>query len=105
MKLQDRIHQKLSEALAPQYLEVLNESHQHNVPSGSETHFKVTVVSLRFQEMKMLARHREIYHLLAQEMEAGVHALALHTMTPLEWENETGSRNSPPCLGGSKKKS
>ena len=40
------IEKKLRDNLSPSFLEVINESNMHNVPSGSESHFKVIVVSL-----------------------------------------------------------
>ena len=48
MNTQSAIETKLS-ALGPQFLRVENESHRHNVPPGSESHFKVTVVSRRLR--------------------------------------------------------
>ena len=48
MVVEQRIREKLIGALAPVHLEVVNESGQHNVPAGSETHFKVVVVSSAF---------------------------------------------------------
>lgn len=44
MTLKDTIELKLAEAFRPLHLEVVNESGNHNVPAGSETHFKVVVV-------------------------------------------------------------
>ena len=46
--VQARIEQKLQSAFVPAMLQVVNESHMHSVPPGSETHFKVVVVSDRF---------------------------------------------------------
>jgi hypothetical protein len=43
-----RIREKLADAFAPQYLDVINESYMHNVPKGAETHFKVTSLALRW---------------------------------------------------------
>lgn len=102
MSLKAIIENKLRSGLDPRHLEVVNESDQHNVPPGSESHFKVTVVSDRFEGKNLVARHREIYRLLADELKTGVHALALHTLTPPEWDKTKGSTDSPPCLGGSK---
>ena len=45
MSVQSLIENKLVAALAPRFIEVVNESGNHNVPPGSESHFKVTVVS------------------------------------------------------------
>ena len=97
------IESTLREALAPFHLEVLDESHMHSVPEGAESHFKVTVVSDRFQGQKLVSRHRLINQLLVSEFSAGLHALALHTWTPGEWYEKGGKTpESPPCLGGSK---
>ena len=101
MKIQQSIEHKLK-ALEPLHMEVVNESHMHNVPEGSESHFKVTVVSDQFDGKMLVARHRQVNALLAEELAGAVHALALHTRTPDEWFDSGGaSRQSPQCMGGS----
>jgi BolA protein len=88
------------------HLEVINESDRHNVPPGSESHFKVVLVSGTFENQGLLARHRLINQLLADELAGGVHALAIHAYTEQEWMTRTGGAPlSPPCLGGGKVKS
>lgn len=47
--IETSIRTKISKALSPAHLEVINESTMHNVPPGSETHFKVVVVSEEFE--------------------------------------------------------
>jgi BolA protein len=102
MEIHRRIEHKLTEALEPVHLEVLNESHMHNVPAGSESHFKVTVVSEKFEGQGLVNRHRLVNQALAEELRSSVHALALHTPTPGEWFESGGeSPDSPKCLGGS----
>lgn len=101
MSIQDDITSKLEETLKPQHLEVVNESHMHNVPPGSESHFKVVAVSDEFNGKMLVARHRLINRVLADELEA-IHALALHTMTPEEWQEKGAAPQSPPCMGGGK---
>ena len=103
MSMLETIYAKLQQELAPLHLEVINESSMHNVPPGSESHFKVVVVSERFQGEKLLARHRLVNRTLAAELQGGVHALALHTLTPEEWFAKGGAvPASPECMGGSK---
>ena len=105
MTIQANIEEKITQTLQPQHLEVVNESHMHNVPPDSESHFKVTVVSNEFDGKMLVARHRLLNQLLKEELEGPVHALSLHTLTPTEWEEKHGEiRKSPPCLGGSKAK-
>lgn len=103
MQVQQQLEEHLEAALAPSYLEVVNESHQHNVPINSETHFRVVVVSARFEDQRKVARHQLVYGALARELAGPVHALALHTYTPSEWQQrQEAVRPSPDCLGGSK---
>ncbi len=94
------ITEKLTRAFAPSHLEVINESHQHNVPPGSESHFKVVLASAVFAGKRPVQRHQAVYAVLAEELRGGVHALALHTHTPEEWQATGTAPQSPPCLGG-----
>ena len=98
-----QIIQKLEENLQPLHLEVVNESQMHNVPSGSESHFKVVAAAQIFEGKSAVARHQQVYAILAQELAGSVHALALHLYSPHEWETQQSAlRQSPACLGGSK---
>ncbi|MEQ9464724.1 MAG: BolA/IbaG family iron-sulfur metabolism protein [Haliea sp.] len=102
MSVQQQIREQLLAALAPDHLEVANESHMHSVPPNSETHFRVVVVSEVFSGQRQVARHQKIYGLLAAQLEGPVHALALHTYSPVEWQARAGAAPaSPDCLGGS----
>jgi BolA protein len=103
MTQQQRITEKLERLFNPVHLEVLNESHMHNVPPGSESHFKVTIVSEAFSGERLVARHRLVNKALAEELAGGIHALALHTLDPEQWFERAGTvPESPPCLGGGK---
>ena len=59
MNIKNLIEIKL-QSLRPQFLEVINESHMHNVSEESESHFKVTIVSDEFNGKIILARHRRM---------------------------------------------
>ena len=103
MIVQQRINDKLQAELSPEYLEVVNESHNHNVPSGSESHFKVTIVADAFSGKRLIQRHRLINQILADELANDIHALALHTYNKEEWQTKFGQvPESPKCMGGSK---
>ncbi|XP_004632466.1 bolA-like protein 1 [Octodon degus] len=97
------IRAKLEQALSPEVLELRNESGGHAVPRGSETHFRVAVVSSRFEGMSLLQRHRLIHETLSEELAGPVHALAIQARTPAQWRENPQLDTSPPCLGGSKK--
>lgn len=102
MTVTARIEDKLRAALSPEHLEVVNESHMHSVPKGSETHFKVVVVSPRFEGLAAVRRHQLVYGTLAEELAGGVHALAITSRTPAEWAARPEANASPLCMGGSK---
>jgi len=103
MVVQQEIQQRLQQQFSPVHLEVANESHMHSVPENSETHFRVVIVSDAFNDQRKVARHQQVYALLADQLEGPVHALALHTYTPDEWQQRQGEApQSPDCLGGSK---
>jgi BolA protein len=52
--VEQTIQKKLKDALNPVHLDIYNESYMHNVPPGSETHFKVVVVSDKFYNMSLI---------------------------------------------------
>jgi BolA protein len=88
MTMKDRIEARLREGLAPQSLDVLDESHLHGGHSGAraggETHYRVNIVAEGFAGKGKVARHRMVYALLNAEFADGVHALALKTLAPGE---------------------
>lgn len=102
MDRSERIRSLLESQLAPVHLEIINESHQHSVKPGSETHFKLVVASAAFDGKSSVARQRAVHAALASELALGLHALTMSTFTPAEWEASPTIRSSPPCLGGSK---
>lgn len=103
MRLQNRIQEKLTAALAPVVLDVVNESHMHSVAPGSETHFKVLVVSPAFEGKGLVDRHRAVNGVLSAEFASGLHALTIRALTPAQYEADGAAGFvSPKCLGGSK---
>jgi len=107
MTVEAEIEQKLLSAFSPMHLDVINESHQHNVAPGSESHFKVIIVSDDFIGERLIKRHRAINSLLSHELAEKIHALALHTYTQDEWQKYYADNTplSPKCLGGGKNSS
>lgn len=103
MTVEAQIRQQLMQTFAPDFLDVVNESHGHNVAPGSETHFKVVIVANQFSNNRSVQRHQKVYAALGEFLKQGVHALAIHTYTPEEWQAAGGAPESPACLGGSKR--
>lgn len=77
----------------------------HSVPKGSETHFKVVVVTDDFNDVPLIQRHRQINELLSSQLKQGVHALSIQAKTSKQWEANQTVSPSPSCLGGMKKES
>ncbi|MDZ7662433.1 BolA family protein [Thiohalophilus sp.] len=102
MSMQAVIEEKLAQQIHPSHLQVINESGNHNVPPGSESHFKVVIVADSFDGKPLIARHRMINEVLAEELQNNIHALALHTYAPDEWQETGQAPDSPPCHGGGK---
>ncbi|MEN2978443.1 BolA family transcriptional regulator [Tistrella bauzanensis] len=88
MTMKQRIESKLTQAFAPERLEIVDESDQHAGHAGhrpgGETHFRVDIVAAAFEGETRVARQRRVYQVLAEELADRVHALALSTRTPEE---------------------
>ncbi|MCF8467573.1 MAG: BolA family transcriptional regulator [Sneathiella sp.] len=81
MSVAKTIEDKLRKAFSPSILRVVDESHLHAGHAGArpqgESHFRVEIVSDRFQGLSRVARQRAVYQVLAEELATDVHALAL----------------------------
>ena len=88
MRTKDLITEKLRKAFAPANLRIEDESHRHEGHAGhrpgGETHFRLYIVSEAFRGKSRIERHRMINATLADELAAGVHALAIHAAAPGE---------------------
>jgi BolA protein len=96
MSVAATIESKLTAALQPTRVRVIDESELHKGHAGhrpgGQSHFRVEIVSAAFDGQSRIARHRRVYEILADELEAGVHALALKTLTPAEDSSERASQ-------------
>ncbi len=86
------IDRKLRQRFAPLRLSIEDESSRHRGHAGhregGESHFRVEIVSSAFEGQSRVARQRLVYQVLKDEFDAGLHALAVTTLTP---EEDTGS--------------
>jgi BolA protein len=82
----EAIRRKLSEALAPERLEIVDDSDKHaghaGHREGGETHFTITVVAPAFAGQSRIARQRQVNAILAEELAGPVHALSIKAMAP-----------------------
>lgn len=88
MPIAHQIRDKLTAALHPEHLEIVDETHRHaghaGARPGGETHFRVEIVAMAFQGKSRLERQRLVYALLKDEMSQQIHALSLVTRAPGE---------------------
>ena len=103
--VEEAITKKLMNGFQPAHIQVINESHSHNVPKNSETHFKILMISEKFMSLSRVARQRLVYQKLNEELAGPVHALSLRLLTPEEWESSQRAQapESPVCRGGQKR--
>jgi stress-induced morphogen len=82
----NRIQEILQEKYSPLKLEIINDSEKHSVAPGSETHFRIFVVSEKFIGKTKVQTHQEIYKLFLNEMgdkhKNMLHSLSIVTKTP-----------------------
>ncbi|CAG9132112.1 unnamed protein product [Plutella xylostella] len=99
--IEETIRKKLESELQTSHLDIINESYMHNVPKGAETHFKVVVVSDKFDGLPLIKRHRLVNDILKEELKGGVHALSIVAKTPSQWQDsDKVVESSPSCRGG-----
>ncbi len=89
--IENTIKNLLIDAFNPSVLSVINESYMHNVPDGSESHFKVVLVSDNFKNIKDIERHQAVYKALNNVMES-IHAFDEH-----EYNENPVVIDSPNC--------
>ncbi len=104
--LSQRIQTKVMESLRPSHFEIINESQMHS-RGEAESHFRLIIVSEKFNSQNRVDRSRAVYQTLAEELAGGVHALALVLHTPAEWQiRQTHvERESPACASSPPKTS
>ena len=83
----DLIKSKISAALAPERLEIADNSQAHAGHAGTQSgggHYHVTIVSDAFTGKTLVQRHQLIYKALGDLMKQEIHALGIEAFTPTE---------------------
>lgn len=84
--IRQQIIEKLTQAFAPDSLDVVDESHLHaghaGAREGGESHFRVKITAAAFADRKLIERHRMINDVLKEELAGPVHALAIKAEAP-----------------------
>ncbi len=104
----DLIEKRLIENFEPINLEIINDSNSHSVKEGSETHFRIYIVSEKFKNKTKVQAHQEIYKLFTDQMGDKhlnkLHAISIFSYTPEEYEKNKSSLNEkipPACTSKS----
>ena len=88
MTMDEIIKEKLQRALAPESIELYNDSHKHAGHAGDDgsgqTHYRLIIVSERFAGLGRIDRQRLVYETLKHEMQNGIHALNVKALAPSE---------------------
>jgi BolA protein len=83
----ERIRQLLAAALSPSVLDVGDDSHLHAGHAGAASgggHYRVKIVSERFEGLRLVMRHRLVYDAVQGMMHSDIHALAITALAPSE---------------------
>ena len=83
----EMIRSRLSDAIKPESIEIIDESHKHAGHEGAKGgggHFIVNIVADSFRDKSLIQRHRMIYDALGDAMQSEIHALSINARTPDE---------------------
>ena len=94
--IENNIKILLINAFNPSVLSIDNESHMHNAPKGSESHFKIVLVSRNFTGISEVNRHKSVYKSLGDIMNS-IHAISIHSFDENEYKNNPMILDSPNC--------
>ena len=94
--IENQIIEIINDKLSPSVLNIINESFMHNVPTGSESHFKLIVVSDEFKDLTNVKRHQLIYRTLNEIMDE-IHALSIYAFDEKEYNANPVVIDSPNC--------
>ena len=94
--IESQIINTLSRSLNLLSLKIINESLMHNVPEGSESHFKIVVITNDFNNLSIIKRHKLIYKTLDHLM-SKIHALSIHAFNEEEFKLKPIILDSPEC--------
>ena len=94
--IENKIKAIINTNLSPSVLNIINESSMHNVPTNSESHFKIIIVSDIFKDVTSVNRHKIIYKTLGSVMD-DIHALSIYAFDINEFDTNLMVLDSPNC--------
>jgi len=94
--IENKIVYTLNQCMNISSLKIQNESFMHNVPDGSESHFKVVIVSNDFDNLSLINRHKLVHNHLKNMMK-NIHAISIHAFNEEEFKLNPIILDSPEC--------
>jgi BolA protein len=91
----EQIRTRLTQALQPESLEIIDESAKHAGHAGAASgggHFIVHIVAAAFQDKPLIQRHRLVYDALGDMLQRDIHALSIQAATPGEFQSTNSER-------------
>ncbi len=86
----EKIKIRIDQALAPERLEIIDDSASHAGHAGVREqgggHFFATIVSTLFEGKSLIQRHQLVYNALGDLMQSDIHAFSIKAYTPNEIE-------------------
>lgn len=61
--------------------------------TGTKDHYEAKIVASAFSGKSLIEQHKLVYSALGAAMDGPIHALALKTYTPEQWEKLQGASN------------
>ncbi len=88
----DQIKDRITQALAPATLELIDESHAHAGHAGAIEsgggHFSALIVADAFDGKSLVQRHQLVYRALGDLLQTEIHAFSMKVYTPEEFQEK-----------------
>ena len=92
----NEIKDRLSSHIDSEYLDIIDESPNHGGYTGTVSHIKIIIVSVRFDGLSLIKRHQLVYKALGPYVQK-IHAISIVSKTPEQWKESSEFIASPDC--------
>ena len=92
----NEIKDRLSSHIDSEYLDIIDESPNHGGYTGTVSHIKIIIVSVRFDGLSLIKRHQLVYKALGPYVQK-IHAISIVSKTPEQWKESSDFIASPDC--------
>ena len=92
----NEIKDRLSGQIDSEDLDILDESPNHGGYTGAVSHIKIIIVSIQFDGLSLIKRHKLVYKALGPFVPK-IHAISIVSKTPDQWKKSSDFIASPDC--------